>query len=108
VRHVRDLPVLWPLRQRHHAVIACLDEPGELLAVRAEIEARGAVLLAEEAEGPLSAALGRPSVTVADRFGTVALSAPEATAAQVLSELDTFELSCPECGPRAWGGAAAY
>lgn len=108
MRHVRDLSTLWPFRQRRHLVVACLDDPAELLAARAEMEARGAALVVEERAGSLSAALGRPSVTVADRFGTIALSDPEASPERVLAELDAFELSCPECGPKAWGGAGAY
>jgi hypothetical protein len=108
MRHIRDLPALWPLRQRRHVVVACLDDPADLVAARVEIEARGAALVVEAVEGPLSAALGRPSVTVADRFGSVTLGAPGATVVQVLAELDSFELSCPECGPKAWGGAGAY
>ncbi|HSK16164.1 MAG TPA: hypothetical protein VK915_08345 [Gaiellaceae bacterium] len=108
MRHVRDLPALWPFRQRRHVVVVCLDDPAGLLAARAEIEARGAALVVEARAGPLSAALGRPSLTVADRFGTVTLCAPAASAAEVLAELDAFELSCPECGPKAWGGARAY
>ncbi len=105
--NVRDIPVLWPYRQRIHLVIACLDDPEEMEDARAEIEALGATLLVERTPGPLSAWLGRPSVVVADRFGTVALAATHARAGRVLAELESFALSCPECGPQAWGDPGA-
>ena len=104
---VRDVQALWPYRQRSHLVIACLEDPGEFEAARAEIEALGATLLLERTPGPLSARLGRPSVVVADRFGTVALAATHARAGRVLAELESFALSCPECGPQAWGDPGA-
>jgi hypothetical protein len=104
---VRDLPALWPYRQRAHLVIACLDDPRELEAIRPEIEELGAVLVVEREAGPLSSRFGRPSVVVADRFGTVALSAPAASGEQVLEDLESFALSCPECGPQAWGDPGA-
>ncbi len=62
-----------------------------------------AELVIEATAGPLSAALGRPSVTVADRFGSIGFSAPRAPVRRVLRELEAFELACPECGPQAWG-----
>lgn len=104
---VRDVPALWPYRQRTHLVIACLDDPRELEAARPEFEELGATLLVEREAGPLSSRLGRPAVVVADRFGTVALSAPEASRERVLEELESFALSCPECGPQAWGDPGA-
>ncbi len=66
-----------------------------------------AELLVERSPGPLSAALGRPSVTVADRFGSVGFSAREAGLADVVAELEAIELACPECGPQAWGDPGA-
>lgn len=103
VTSVRDVPALWPYRQRTHLVIACLDDPRELERILPEIEALGATLLLERTPGPLSARLGRPSVVVADRFGTVTLSAVDASPERVLEEVESFALSCPECGPQAWG-----
>jgi hypothetical protein len=103
VQNVRDLPVLWPYRQRRHLVVACVDEPGSLDGLRARIEALGGTLLVEREAGPLSARLGRPSVTVVDRFGTVGATAAQVSAERILAELEAFELSCPECGPQAWG-----
>jgi hypothetical protein len=107
LRHVRDLSVLWPYRQRRHLVVACLDDATALEARRAEFEELGALLVVEEQPGPLSTRLGRPSVIVADRFGSVGLAAAAATPACILTELEAFELSCPECGPQAWGDPAA-
>ena len=103
VDDVRGLEPLWPLRQRRNAVIACLDDPAELEAAREAFAELRAELVVERRPGLLSSALGRPSVTVASRFGRVGYRAESATAARVLSELETFELACPECGPQAWG-----
>jgi hypothetical protein len=107
VQNVRDLPLLWPYRQRRHLVIACVDDPSPLEALEPEIDRLGGVLVVEREAGPLSVPLGRPSVTIADRFGTVALTAEAVSRERILSELETFELSCPECGPQAWGDPAA-
>ena len=100
---VRSLESLWPLRQRRHVVVACLNDPAPLEAAREQLEDLRADLVVELEPGPLSEALGRPSVTVASRFGRVAWSGEQADVARVLLELETFELACPECGPQAWG-----
>jgi hypothetical protein len=100
---VRRLEPLWPLRQRRNVVVACLDDAGELEAARAALAELRAELIVEREPGPLSSALGRPSVTVASRFGRIGYRAESATVARVLSELEAFELACPECGPQAWG-----
>ncbi len=100
---IRSLAPLWALRQRRHAVIVCLDDPAEYAAARAEFAKRNAELVIEASAGPLSRALGRPSVTVADRFGSIGFRAPRATVDRIRRELDGFELACPECGPQAWG-----
>ena len=47
--------------------------------------------------------LGRPSVTVASRFGRVGWRGEAFDVDAVLEALEGFELSCPECGPQAWG-----
>ena len=101
--NVRSLEPLWYLRQRRHAVIVCLDDPAELEAARPALEALRAELVLEREPGPLSAALGRPSVTVASRFGAIGWRGERATVDRVLTELESFELACPECGPQAWG-----
>ncbi len=104
---VRSLPALWRLRQRRHAVVVCLDDPDEYEAARDDVVARGGELVVERAPGPLSKALGRPSVVVVDRFGTVALREPRPALDRVLAELDGLEHACPECGPQAWGDPGA-
>lgn len=84
-----------------------MDDVRALEALRPQIERLGAALVVEREPGPLSVHLGRPSVTVADRYGTVGLTAEQATPERILGELEGFELSCPECGPQAWGDPAA-
>lgn len=101
--NVRALEPLWHLRQRRHAVIACLDDSAELEALRPKLEELRAELVVEPEPGSLSAALGRPSVTVASRFGRVGWRGPAFSREHVLEALEAFELSCPECGPQAWG-----
>jgi hypothetical protein len=108
MQDVRSLEPLWHLRQRRHAVVACLDDPAELERAAHALRGLGAELVVEREPGPLSAALGRPSVTVASRFGRVGWRGERATVARVLSELESFELSCPECGPQAWGDPGGF
>lgn len=103
VRDVRSLTPLWRLRQRRHAVIVCDDDPSPYAEARPELARLNAELVVERTPGPLSRALGRPSVTVADRFGSVGFSEASASVGQILTELEGFELACPECGPQAWG-----
>lgn len=103
VDDVRSLPALWPLRQRRHAVIVCVDDPAAYEAARDVFAALRAELIVEREPGPLSRALGRPSVTVADRFGSIGFRAAQMGIARIVQELEHFELACPECGPQAWG-----
>jgi hypothetical protein len=100
---VRDLAPLWHLRQRRNAVVACLDDPAELEAARPSLAELNAELVVESEPGPLSAALGRPSITVVSRFGRVGWHGESASVDRILRELESFELACPECGPQAWG-----
>ena len=104
---VRGIESLWPLRQRRHVVVACVDAPAEYEAARPALAELRAELLVELEPGPLSAVLGRPAVVVADRFGTVGLQAEQPAVGDVLTELERFELACPECGPIAWGDPGA-
>jgi hypothetical protein len=103
VDDVRSLPSLWPLRQRRHAVIVCVDDPAAYEAARDLFAALRAELVVESEPGPLSRALGRPSVTVADRFGSIGFRSAQMGIARIMQELEGFELACPECGPQAWG-----
>ena len=100
---VRALAPLWRFRQHRHVVVACLDDATELEAAAAEVATFGAELVVERVAGPLSAALGRPSVTVASRFGEVGWRGDRVDFARILEALEAFELACPECGPQAWG-----
>ncbi len=104
---VRGIERLGPLRQRRHVVVACVDDPAEYEAARPEIAELRGELVVEREPGPLSAAVGRPAVVVADRFGTVGLEGERPPVREVLSTLEGFELSCPECGPIAWGDPGA-
>jgi hypothetical protein len=101
--NVRALEPLWHLRQRRHVVVACIDDPAELEVAGAQIAGLGAEVVVERAAGPLSAALGRPSVTVASRFGRVGWRGEGVDLARIVEALEAFELACPECGPQAWG-----
>lgn len=94
---LRRVASLWPHRQRYHVVIACRDDAAELERAREELSRLGAVLVAEPRPGELSALLGRPSVTVCDRYLDVRLHAPDLALADVLEELRLLECSCPEC-----------
>jgi hypothetical protein len=101
VDDVRALAPLWPLRQRRHAVIACVDDPAEVDALQPELGGLRAELVVEREPGPLSRALGRPSVTVASKFGRIGWRGDAADRDRILEALETFELACPECGPQA-------
>jgi hypothetical protein len=107
VENVRGLAPLWHLRQRRHAVIACLDDAAPLEELRRELEDLRAELVVEREPGPLSQALGRPSVTVASKFGRIGWRGDSAQRERILEALETFELACPECGPQAWGDPGA-
>lgn len=107
MENVRALAPLWHLRQRRHAVVACIDDARELDDLRDDLAALRAELVIEEQPGPLSAALGRPSVTVASKFGRIGWRGRAVDRRRMLEALETFELSCPECGPQAWGDPGA-
>jgi hypothetical protein len=77
--------------------MACLDDPSAYEAARADIEALGAELLVERVPGPLSERLGRPSVTVCDRYLDVGLRGRRPPIESVLDEVRLYEVACPEC-----------
>jgi hypothetical protein len=108
VENVRSVEALWPLRQRRHVVVACVDDAAALERIRPELAALQAELLVERRTGQLSEALGRPSVTVASRFGRVGWQGARPDVARVLEALEAFELACPECGPQAWGDPGGF
>jgi hypothetical protein len=97
VPDLRDTPELWHLRQRAHAVVVCMDDPAEYESARAELAALDAELIVEREPGPLSRRLGRPSVTVCDRYLEVGLAGERPPVEHVLAEIRLYEVSCPEC-----------
>jgi hypothetical protein len=97
VPNLRALRLLQPLRQRRSAVIVCQDESSEFEAARPVFDRLGAELVLERDQGPLSDALGRPSVTVCDRYLDVCLHREVLSVEEALEELSFRELACPEC-----------
>jgi hypothetical protein len=100
--NVRSIPALWHLRQLRNAVIVCRDDAWEYEVLRERLADLESELIVERSPGVLSKALGRPSVTVIDRYGTVGLQDEHPSVEQVLTELEAFELFCPECTVPLW------
>ena len=71
--NVRSIPALWYLRQCRNAVIVCRDDPREYEAPRDRLADLETELVVEQDAGVLSDALGRPSVTLIDRYPTIGL-----------------------------------
>ena len=94
---LRAIPALWRLRQRRHAVIACVDDPAPFERVRPQLAGLEAQLVVEREPGPLSERLGRPSVIVCDRYLEVGLSGESLPVERILEEIRLYEVSCPEC-----------
>ena len=97
ITHLRGISALRPLRGRHPAVIVCLDDPAAFESRRAELTALDAKLVIEREPGPLSARLGRPSVTVADRYLEVALHGADLDPDEVVKNVRWLEIRCEEC-----------
>jgi hypothetical protein len=97
VSDLRDVPALWPLRGRRVAVIACVDDPAPYEARRAELAALEAELVVEAEPGELSPRLGRPSVTVCDRWLEVAERAEAPPPDDVVAAARRLDCSCEEC-----------
>jgi hypothetical protein len=95
--HVRDVSALWPLRGRYPSVLICLDDPSPYEEQRPELEELGAKLVVEAEPGPVSERLGRPSVTVCDRFLEVAVSGDQPAPQEVVAVVRSLELRCEEC-----------
>ena len=110
IEHLRGIPQLRPLRGRQPVVVACLDDPAAYEERRDELAALGAELVVEREPGELSARLGRPSVTVCDRFLEVALHGDDIDPAEAVTTVRWLEMRCEECpqsgvdmAPRAGG-----
>jgi hypothetical protein len=97
IEHLRGITALAPLRGRHPAVVVCLDDPEPFEARREELAALDAKLVLEAEAGPLSARLGRPSVTVADRWLEVELHAEHIAPEEVVKTVRWLESRCEEC-----------
>jgi hypothetical protein len=97
IEHLRGIPALRALRGRKPAVVVCLDNAAEYEQRREELARLGAELVIEHQPGPLSARLGRPSVTVCDRFLEVALHSDHAPADEVIALVRWLEMRCEEC-----------
>lgn len=97
VEHLRGIPSLRPLRGHHPAVVVCLDDPASFQEREAELGALDAKLIVEREPGELSARLGRPSVTVADRHLEVALQAEDVAPDAVIKMVRWLEIRCEEC-----------
>ena len=97
ITHLRGIAALRPLRGHHPAVVVCLDDPAPFEARRSELAALDAELVVEQEPGALSARLGRPSVTVADRYLEVALHGPDLAPDDVVKNVQWLEIRCEEC-----------
>jgi hypothetical protein len=100
--NVRSIPALWRLRQLRNAVIVCRDEAQEYEVVRLRLADLETELIIEPQPGVLSEALGRPSVTVTDRYGTIGLKEEHPSIDRVLTQLEAFEMFCSECTVPLW------
>ena len=97
LEHLRGIPALRPLRGHHPAVVVCLDDPSEFEQRAEELAQIDARLVVESEPGPLSARLGRPSITVADRFLEVSLHGEDITPGEAVANVRWLEMRCEEC-----------
>ncbi|HWI07839.1 MAG TPA: hypothetical protein VNT54_10020 [Solirubrobacteraceae bacterium] len=97
VAHLRGIAALRPLRGHHPAVVVCLDDPAAFEQRAAELSQLDARLLVESEPGPLSQRLGRPSVTVCDRFLEVSLHGEDITPQEAVANVRWLEMRCEEC-----------
>lgn len=97
VTHLRGIAALRGLRGHHPVVVVCLDDPSPFEARADELAALDAKLVVEREPGPLSARLGRPSVTVCDRFLEIERNAPDVTPQEATTTVRWLEMRCEEC-----------
>ena len=95
--NLRAIAALRPLRGHHPVVIACLDDPSPYEQRAEELEGLDAKLIVEREPGELSERLGRPSVTVADRYLTIATHEADADPDDVVKTVRWLEIRCEEC-----------
>lgn len=97
ITHLRGIRALRALRGHHPAVVVCLDDPSQFEECRDALEALDARLVVEREPGALSARLGRPSVTVCDRYLEVALHGQDVSAGEAVKIVQWLEIRCEEC-----------
>ena len=97
IEHLRAIPALRSLRGRHPAIVVCLDDVAHFERHREEIRALDAELIVERDPGELSARLGRPSVTVCDRYLDVALHTEQAPPEEAIKLVHWLQIRCEEC-----------
>jgi hypothetical protein len=97
IADLRSIPALRSLRGRHPAVVVCLDDPAPFEQRADELAGLDAKLVVEREPGVLSARLGRPSVTVTDRFLEVAMHAEHVAPDDVVKTVRWLEMRCEEC-----------
>lgn len=97
VQHLRGISALRPLRGHHPVVVVCVDDPAPYEARAGELSGLDAKLIVEPEPGPLSVRLGRPSVTVCDRFLEVSLHGADVTPDEAVANVRWLEMRCEEC-----------
>ncbi len=97
VENLRGIPALQPLRGRNPLVVVCLDDPAAFEERAAELTQLDARLVVEREPGALSTRLGRPSVTVCDRFLEVALHGEDIAPQEAVTIVRWLEMRCEEC-----------
>lgn len=97
IDNLRGIPSLRPLRGRNPVIVACLADPSAFEGRAEELSELDARLVVEREPGPLSARLGRPSVTVCDRYLEVALHGEDVTPQQAVTIVRWLEMRCEEC-----------
>ncbi len=95
--NLRGKPALRHLYGRRHVVIVCDDDASDFEAAADQLAAVNAKLVVEGQPGPLSALLGRPSVTACDRYLDVGLHSEHADVGRVIEALRGFDMRCEEC-----------
>ena len=97
ITHLRGIPALRALRGHHPAVVVCLDDPTAFEARIDEFEGLDAKLVVEREPGPLSQRLGRPSVTISDRYLEVAVHEAHVAPDDAVRTVRLLEIRCEEC-----------
>jgi hypothetical protein len=97
IEHLRAIPALRPLRGRRPVIVVCLDDPEAFERHRDELRTLDTELIVEREPGELSACLGRPSVTVCDRYLDVAMHSEHVLPDEAISLVRWLEMRCEEC-----------